>query len=249
MQIFPAVRSTGARGHSRVAVLLLWVCVAPGYDRPRLYRARNTEHFRQDNLTGIIFEAFPRPCVPSRQFCPWHRSSISSRNDTCLDLHGFDGVQIGGLRERGTVPRALPLHHQLLVHSLVPAFLALSGANDKSVFWRLDPWQTRLTEFMKIMGLRSSVHWLGWFLTKLALITVTVTLLTLIMVSGNIIQFSDPLILWLLLMLYGVSTILFAFVVSTFFGSARLASACGGLLYVLPDCPALLVFGLLPTVS
>ena len=85
---------------------------------------------------------------------------------------------------------------------------------------------------MKIMGLRSSVHWLGWFITKFILVTITVTLLTAIMVFGDIVQFSDPTIVWLLLELYGVSTILFAFLVSTFFGSARLASACGGLLYV-----------------
>lgn len=85
------------------------------------------------------------------------------------------------------------------------------------------------------MGLRSSVHWLGWFITKLVLVTVTVTLLTFIMLGGDIIQFSDPVIVWMILMLYGVSTVLFAFMVSTFFGSARLASACGGLLLVFVD--------------
>lgn len=46
--------------------------------------------------------------------------------------------------------------------------------------------ETRLKEYMKIMGLKTSMHWLGWFITKFILLTTTVILLTIILFQGGI---------------------------------------------------------------
>ena len=91
--------------------------------------------------------------------------------------------------------------------------------------------ETRLKEYMKIMGMGSGVHWLGWFITKLCVVTVTVVILTLILHLGKVVEHSDPTLLFFLLEIFGISTIIFSFLLSTFFSKARLAAACGGIIY------------------
>lgn len=46
--------------------------------------------------------------------------------------------------------------------------------------------ETRLKEYMKIMGLKSSVHWLAWFLTEAVIVSTSVILLTVILIGGQV---------------------------------------------------------------
>ena len=91
--------------------------------------------------------------------------------------------------------------------------------------------ETRVKEYMKIMGLSNLSHWTAWFITHFVMMTVSVLLLCLVLFQGGIIIASDKFLVFVLLEVYGVSTICLAFLISVFFSKARLASVCGGLIY------------------
>ena len=54
---------------------------------------------------------------------------------------------------------------------------------------------------------------------------------------GKVLYYSDPVIIWLFLMTFAVVTIIFCFLISVFFSKAKLASACGGIIYFLTYLP------------
>jgi ATP-binding cassette, subfamily A (ABC1), member 2 len=56
-------------------------------------------------------------------------------------------------------------------------------------------------------------------------------LLTIIMVWGQVITYTDPLLLFVFLELFVLSTITLAFAISVFFSKSRLAAACAGIIY------------------
>ena len=49
--------------------------------------------------------------------------------------------------------------------------------------------------------------------------------------------YSDPLVVWVFLMMFAVVTIVFCFLISVFFSKAKLAAACGGIVYFLTYLP------------
>lgn len=97
--------------------------------------------------------------------------------------------------------------------------------------------EQRLKEVMKMMGLSNAVHWVAWFITSLVVMSITVTLLVIILKYGKVLYYSDPLVVWVFLMAFAVVTIVFCFLISVFFSKAKLASACGGIIYFLTYLP------------
>nr|XP_058969338.1 ATP-binding cassette sub-family A member 2-like [Pocillopora verrucosa] len=97
--------------------------------------------------------------------------------------------------------------------------------------------EQRLKEVMKMMGLSNAVHWVAWFITSLCVMSITVGLLVIILKYGKVLYYSDPVIIWLFLMTFAVVTIIFCFLISVFFSKAKLASACGGIIYFLTYLP------------
>uniref|UniRef100_A0AAV2MPG3 ATP-binding cassette sub-family A member 2 n=1 Tax=Knipowitschia caucasica TaxID=637954 RepID=A0AAV2MPG3_KNICA len=95
----------------------------------------------------------------------------------------------------------------------------------------------RLKEVMKTMGLNNAVHWVAWFITGFLQLSVSVTALTAILKYGRVLLHSDPLIIWLFLSIYATATIMFCFLVSVLYSKAKLASACGGIIYFLSYVP------------
>ncbi|XP_043914151.1 ATP-binding cassette sub-family A member 2 [Protopterus annectens] len=99
----------------------------------------------------------------------------------------------------------------------------------------------RLKEVMKMMGLSNAVHWVAWFITGFVQLSVSVTALTAILKYGKVLMHSDPFIIWLFLSIYAVATIMFCFLVSVLYSKAKLASACGGIIYFLSYVPYMYV--------
>ncbi|KAM9858193.1 ATP-binding cassette sub-family A member 2 [Aulostomus maculatus] len=99
----------------------------------------------------------------------------------------------------------------------------------------------RLKEVMKVMGLNSIVHWVAWFITGFVQLSISVTALTAILKYGRVLLHSDPFIIWLFLTIYAVATIMFCFLVSVIYSKAKLASACGGIIYFLSYVPYMYV--------
>ncbi|XP_078106456.1 ATP-binding cassette sub-family A member 2 [Sander vitreus] len=99
----------------------------------------------------------------------------------------------------------------------------------------------RLKEVMKMMGLNNAVHWVAWFITGFVQLSISVTALTAILKYGRVLLHSDPFIIWLFLTIYAVATIMFCFLVSVIYSKAKLASACGGIVYFLSYVPYMYV--------
>ncbi|KAM7094065.1 ATP-binding cassette sub-family A member 2 isoform 2-T2 [Molossus nigricans] len=99
----------------------------------------------------------------------------------------------------------------------------------------------RLKEVMKTMGLDNAVHWVAWFITGFVQLSISVTALTAILKYGQVLLHSHVLIIWLFLAVYAVATIMFCFLVSVLYSKAKLASACGGIIYFLSYVPYMYV--------
>ncbi|XP_053276075.1 ATP-binding cassette sub-family A member 2 isoform X1 [Pleuronectes platessa] len=99
----------------------------------------------------------------------------------------------------------------------------------------------RLKEVMKMMGLNNAVHWVAWFITGFVQLSISVTALTVILKYGRVLLHSNPFIIWLFLTIYAVATIMFCFLVSVIYSKAKLASACGGIIYFLSYVPYMYV--------
>ncbi|XP_062816350.1 ATP-binding cassette sub-family A member 2 isoform X1 [Anolis carolinensis] len=99
----------------------------------------------------------------------------------------------------------------------------------------------RLKEVMKMMGLNNAVHWVAWFITGFVQLSISVTALTAILKYGKVLMHSDVFIIWLFLAIYAVATIMFCFLISVLYSKAKLASACGGIIYFLSYVPYMYV--------
>ncbi|XP_003370570.1 putative ABC transporter, ATP-binding protein, partial [Trichinella spiralis] len=51
--------------------------------------------------------------------------------------------------------------------------------------------QFRLKEFMKIMGLYNSAHWLAWFLQSFIMLLISSLIIVLVVSYGNVFKYTD----------------------------------------------------------
>uniref|UniRef100_A0A672GTG5 P-type phospholipid transporter n=1 Tax=Salarias fasciatus TaxID=181472 RepID=A0A672GTG5_SALFA len=91
--------------------------------------------------------------------------------------------------------------------------------------------EARLKETMRIMGLDNGILWFSWFISSLIPLLISAGLLTLIVLKGNLLPYSDPGVVFLFLGSFAVVTIMQCFLISTAFARANLAAACGGIIY------------------
>ena len=85
--------------------------------------------------------------------------------------------------------------------------------------------ETGVKELMKLMGLPAWMHWLTWFLSAISTVLVSIAIMIIIICvewvpgTGRVMTFTDPGLLYLFLLLYAMSLIMFLFALSTFFES------------------------------
>eukprot|EP00048_Salpingoeca_helianthica_P013325 m.199375 g.199375 ORF g.199375 m.199375 type:complete len:1762 (-) comp15490_c4_seq21:19-5304(-) len=91
--------------------------------------------------------------------------------------------------------------------------------------------ERRLKESMKMMGLRNWVHWTAWFIDFFIFLTISVFVIVVLIKGGKVLQNSDPILIFIFLMLYAISSIMFCFLVSVFFSKASTGAAAGGILW------------------
>ncbi|XP_041914079.1 phospholipid-transporting ATPase ABCA1 isoform X1 [Alosa sapidissima] len=91
--------------------------------------------------------------------------------------------------------------------------------------------EARLKETMRIMGLGSGTLWVSWFISSYVPFLISAGLLVSLLQWGDILPYSDPVVVFFFLAAFATATIMLCFLISTFFSRANLASACGGLIY------------------
>ncbi|XP_071130810.1 phospholipid-transporting ATPase ABCA3-like isoform X2 [Mytilus edulis] len=103
--------------------------------------------------------------------------------------------------------------------------------------------ERKLKESMKMMGLSNWLHWMAWFIKYTVFLFITVLIMTILLAvktdKGAVINKSNPVIIFIFLMLYAISTISFCCTVSVFFSKANSGAAAGGILFFLTYIPYL----------
>nr|XP_023696048.1 retinal-specific ATP-binding cassette transporter isoform X3 [Paramormyrops kingsleyae] len=102
--------------------------------------------------------------------------------------------------------------------------------------------EMRLKEMLKAMGVTNGVIWCTWFIDSFLMMAISTSLLTTIVMWGRVLNYSNPIILFLFLLTFTVATITQCFLISVFFNKANLAAACSGILYFTFYLPHILCF-------
>ena len=97
---------------------------------------------------------------------------------------------------------------------------------------------------MKIMGLSSWVHWIAWFTKCFIFLLIPMIIITFLSsfqfikeTNGRMIDRTHWSVIFVYLIIYSISAIMFCFMVSTFFYRANLAAAAGGIMWFLAYVP------------
>ncbi|CAL1298938.1 unnamed protein product [Larinioides sclopetarius] len=120
-----------------------------------------------------------------------------------------------------------------------PLFMVLSWVYSSAMIIKSVVYEKehRLKEVMKVMGLNNGVLWLAWFIKSILSMIASCFLLMLILVYGNVMENSDPGVIFVFLLCYCISTIMLSFFFSTLFSRANIAAAAGGMLFFVSYIP------------
>ncbi|KAA3677355.1 ATP-binding cassette, subfamily A (ABC1), member 3 [Paragonimus westermani] len=102
--------------------------------------------------------------------------------------------------------------------------------------------QERVKETLKMLGMSNGIYWCSWLTAYLSLFAILNALLTALLClncskNGPILAASNPLLIYMLLMLYAFSLLTFGFAISTFFDSPHTGTAIGCAILILVFLP------------
>ncbi|XP_046546227.1 phospholipid-transporting ATPase ABCA3-like, partial [Haliotis rubra] len=88
----------------------------------------------------------------------------------------------------------------------------------------------------EVDGLSAAAHWMSWFLTVFIYIVLVMAVYTLlcgisISANGPVLAESDPSLLFVFLLCYGVCVVSFCFMISVFAQKANVGAAIAGILF------------------
>ncbi|XP_046440757.1 ABC-type organic anion transporter ABCA8-like [Daphnia pulex] len=89
--------------------------------------------------------------------------------------------------------------------------------------------EKKIKEGLRMMGLNDSVYWLSWFLVYLVFVIVLTLVATGILYGMKVFQNSNVGLIYLLFILYDISVLMLAFLMTTFFDKARVAGIFGAM--------------------
>uniref|UniRef100_A0A670I5E3 ATP binding cassette subfamily A member 12 n=1 Tax=Podarcis muralis TaxID=64176 RepID=A0A670I5E3_PODMU len=95
----------------------------------------------------------------------------------------------------------------------------------------------RLYEYMKMMGVNSSSHFIAWFIECATFLLITTTFLIVMLKVGNVLSNINVVILFLYLLDYSFSIIAMCYLISVFFNNTNIAALVGCLIYILTFFP------------
>lgn len=127
-------------------------------------------------------------------------------------------------------PHALISIYLVLAFTPFVTFLIINVAAEK---------EQRLKDTMTMMGLYDTAFWLSWGLLYAALVTVMSIVMSVIATYSTLFPNSDFFVIFLLIFLYGISSIFFSFMITPLFKKPKFASTVGSLLTVVFGCLSL----------
>ena len=74
-----------------------------------------------------------------------------------------------------------------------------------------------------MMGLPNWLHWVGWFTITTFISLITISIMTIVIVVGDVYENVNPLIIFMTLYTYALSTMCFNFAQTTLFSNRKLS--------------------------
>ncbi|XP_070785696.1 phospholipid-transporting ATPase ABCA1-like [Enoplosus armatus] len=102
--------------------------------------------------------------------------------------------------------------------------------------------ELRLKEVLRAVGIQNGALWSARFTENIVLLTVPCLLISVMVKYGKVLQYSDPSVIFVFLLVFCLATITQCFFISVFFSKANLAAACGGLIYFVLYLPHILCY-------
>uniref|UniRef100_H2Z857 ABC transporter domain-containing protein n=1 Tax=Ciona savignyi TaxID=51511 RepID=H2Z857_CIOSA len=103
--------------------------------------------------------------------------------------------------------------------------------------------ESKMKEYMMMMGLSNWLHWLAWFLKYLIFLAISCIGMAgfykIQTSKGSVLTYSDVTLVFVFLFAFSAATITLCFLISVFFSKANVAAAAGGVLYGLTYMPYL----------
>lgn len=93
------------------------------------------------------------------------------------------------------------------------------------------------SQYMRMMGLHPTIHFLSWFLENMATLALSSAALAVILKMSGIFMHSDAFIIFLYLLDFGVSAVMMSYFLSVFFNQANTAALCTSLGYMISFLP------------
>ncbi|XP_067133238.1 cholesterol transporter ABCA5-like [Centruroides vittatus] len=145
--------------------------------------------------------------------------SHESKTETIIQLYPKEKF----VSESTTVKAVIPLYLMLAFSPLV-SILALIIVTEK---------EKKIKEGMLMMGMNITCYWLAWFVTEAIMAFIISILITVIIFGFNILPYTSVFIIFGLLMLFSLSIVMIAFMLTPFFNNAKVAGAALGSVYLL----------------
>ncbi|KAJ8010452.1 hypothetical protein DPEC_G00075220 [Dallia pectoralis] len=164
--------------------------------------------------------------------------------------HGIIRTQTGKDRLLGVYLQQMPYPcyvddiFMLTLNRCFPVFMVLAWVYSVSMTVKsivLEK-ELRLKETLKAMGVNNGVLWATWFIDSFLTMAASTALLTGIIMGGKVLNYSNPVILFLFLLTFTTATVMQCFLLSVFFNKANLAAACSGIVYFTLYLPHILCF-------
>uniref|UniRef100_A0A671UPG0 P-type phospholipid transporter n=1 Tax=Sparus aurata TaxID=8175 RepID=A0A671UPG0_SPAAU len=102
--------------------------------------------------------------------------------------------------------------------------------------------ERRLKEVLRAVGIQNGALWCARFTENIVLLAIPCALISVMVKYGKVLQYSDPSVIFVFLLVFCLATITQCFFISVFFSKANLAAACGGLIYFVLYLPHVLCF-------
>ncbi|KAK2858624.1 hypothetical protein Q5P01_003244 [Channa striata] len=163
--------------------------------------------------------------------------------------HGIIRTQTGKERPLGVYLQQVPYPcyvddlFMLTLNRCFPIFMVLAWVYSVSMTVKsivLEK-ELRLKKTLKVMGVTNGVIWSTWFIDSFIMMGTSTALLTII-IMVEVLNYSNPIILFLFLLTFTMATIMQCFLFSVFFNQANLAAACCGIVYFTLYLPHIFCF-------
>lgn len=91
------------------------------------------------------------------------------------------------------------------------------------------------------MGVHPAAHFLAWFLENVAVVTSSSAALAVVLNASGIFAYSNPFVVFLFLLDFGVSVVMLSYFLSAFFRQANTAALCTCLVYMISFLPYIIL--------